>query len=187
MELQHVPTDQQVTDTFTKPLGLDMLRHFLSRLGLQQLNMLNLRGRSEAGKMERDDVREAESDEEFNFGTTEKDGGAFRSVDEVKDTSDIKICGRGATKWRLASCRGSNRRKEPEPELTKQGGVRAEKAKIGSRAKNGGADLKVKAKTSTWSNVVKSLKDDESETINLEESNHMKARRMRGQPKPTLK
>ena len=187
MELQHVPTDQQVTDTFTKPLGLDMLRHFLSRLGLQQLNMLNLRGRSEARKMERDDVREAESDEEFNFGTTEKVSGTSGSAEEAEDTSDMKTSGRGATKWRSTRYTRNSRRKELELEPTKQGGVRAEKAKIGSRAKNGGADLKVKAKTSTWSNVVKSLKDDESETINLEESNHMKARRMRGQPKPTLK
>ena len=34
VELKHVPTNRQVADIFTKPLGLDKLRHFSSMLGL---------------------------------------------------------------------------------------------------------------------------------------------------------
>ena len=34
VELVYVPTDQQVADIFTKPLGLDKLRKFSSALGV---------------------------------------------------------------------------------------------------------------------------------------------------------
>jgi hypothetical protein len=34
VELRHVPTDRQIADIFTKPLGLDKLRHFSGALGL---------------------------------------------------------------------------------------------------------------------------------------------------------
>jgi hypothetical protein len=47
VELQHVPTDRQIADIFTKPLGLDKLRQFLGTLGLRHLDMPNLRGREE--------------------------------------------------------------------------------------------------------------------------------------------
>jgi hypothetical protein len=47
VKLQHVPTDQQIADIFTKPLGLDKLRQFSGALGLRHLNVLNLRGRVE--------------------------------------------------------------------------------------------------------------------------------------------
>ena len=55
VELVYVLTDRHVTNIFTKPVGLDKLRHFLTMLGLQHLDMPNLRGRSEAEE-ERDDV-----------------------------------------------------------------------------------------------------------------------------------
>jgi hypothetical protein len=44
VELQHVPTDRQIADIFTKPLGLDKLRQFSGTLGLRHLDMPNLRG-----------------------------------------------------------------------------------------------------------------------------------------------
>ena len=45
VELVYVPIDRQAADIFTKPLGLDKLRKFSSMLGLQHLDILNLRGR----------------------------------------------------------------------------------------------------------------------------------------------
>ena len=50
VELVYVLTNQQVSDIFTKPLGLDKLQHFSSMLGLQHLDMPNLTGRSQAEK-----------------------------------------------------------------------------------------------------------------------------------------
>jgi hypothetical protein len=47
VELQHVPTDRQVADIFTKALGLDKLRQFSGALGLHHLDVPNLRGRVE--------------------------------------------------------------------------------------------------------------------------------------------
>ena len=62
---------------------------------------MNLRGRSEAEK-ERDKVRKAESDEEFDFGTIEEVG-TFGSDGEGKDAW---IDGRRSAKKRLARCKG---------------------------------------------------------------------------------
>ena len=45
VELVYVPTDRQIVDAFTKPLGLNKLRQFSNALGLQHLDMPNLRGR----------------------------------------------------------------------------------------------------------------------------------------------
>ena len=45
VELAYVPTGRQIADIFTKPLGLDKLRHFLGELGLHHLDTPNLRGR----------------------------------------------------------------------------------------------------------------------------------------------
>ena len=45
VELQYFPTDRQVPDIFTKPLGLDKLQQFSGALGLRHLNVPNLRGR----------------------------------------------------------------------------------------------------------------------------------------------
>ena len=50
VKLQYVPTDQQVADIFTKPLGLDKLRQFSSALGLRHLDVPNLRGREVQGR-----------------------------------------------------------------------------------------------------------------------------------------
>jgi hypothetical protein len=47
VELQHVPTDRQTADIFTKPLGLDKLRQFSGALGLRHLDVPNLRGRND--------------------------------------------------------------------------------------------------------------------------------------------
>jgi hypothetical protein len=45
VELQYVPTDRQMADIFTKPLGLDKLRQFSGALGLRHLDVSSLRGR----------------------------------------------------------------------------------------------------------------------------------------------
>jgi hypothetical protein len=47
VELTHVPTNRQIADMFTKPLGLDKLRQFSGALGLRHLDVPNLRGRVE--------------------------------------------------------------------------------------------------------------------------------------------
>jgi hypothetical protein len=47
VEMQHVSTDRQIADIFTKPLGLDKLRQFSGALGLRHLDVPNLRGRGE--------------------------------------------------------------------------------------------------------------------------------------------
>ena len=48
VELQYVLTDRQVADIFTKPFGLDKLQKFSSLLGVQHLDVPNLRGRVES-------------------------------------------------------------------------------------------------------------------------------------------
>ena len=113
--------------------------------------MPNLRGRRSGG--EEEEVRKSESDEEFDFGTTE----------EAED-------GYG----------GSDRRKKHGPEPTEKGGDKAKKGK--------------KARTKTWSDVVKGLKTEErSDTTDLVEHfdsdklNHLKAKWIRRQPKPSPK
>ena len=47
VELQYVPTDRQVINVFTKPFKLNKLQQFFGMLGLQRLNLPNLRGRVE--------------------------------------------------------------------------------------------------------------------------------------------
>ena len=76
--------DRQLADIFTKPLGFDKLCKFSYALGVQYLDMPNMRGRNEkrnARTNERDgqiekqncvekDNRKAESDTCFNISTT---------------------------------------------------------------------------------------------------------------------
>ena len=50
VELVYVAMDRQAANVFTKPLGLDKLRQFSGMLGLQHLDMPNLRGRDRAEK-----------------------------------------------------------------------------------------------------------------------------------------
>ena len=49
VELRYVRTDRQVADIFTKVLGSDKLQHFSEMLGVQRLDMSQLRGRTETG------------------------------------------------------------------------------------------------------------------------------------------
>ena len=73
VELVYVPIDRQAADIFTKPLGLDKLPQFSRILGLQHLDMPNLWGRSESrSESEKDDIRKAEPDVEFDFGMAGK-------------------------------------------------------------------------------------------------------------------
>jgi hypothetical protein len=70
VELQHVPTDRQTADIFTKPLGLDKLLQFSGALGLRHLDVPNLRGRDDqegrkARKEQDEEVRDAESNIEL--------------------------------------------------------------------------------------------------------------------------
>ena len=77
VELKYVLTDRQTADMFTKPLRLDKLRKISGMLGLRHLNVPNLRGRDLRGRDVSNDQgrerevlkdREAESDDEFDFG-----------------------------------------------------------------------------------------------------------------------
>ena len=77
VELQYVPTDRQIADIFTKPLGLDKLRKFSGALGLRHLDVPNLRGRrvpdDQAREQERNGKdRDTESDDEFDFGSAKE-------------------------------------------------------------------------------------------------------------------
>ena len=69
----YVPRDHLTTDIFSKTLGLDKLRKFSGALGLQHLDVPNLRGRADRKHHESEQERsgsdrEAEMDEEFDFG-----------------------------------------------------------------------------------------------------------------------
>ena len=121
----YVPTDRQIVNIFTKPLGLDKLRQFLGMLGLRHLDVPNLRVRKDYKReQERSESdREAESDAKFDFGLVEEVEGG--SAQEAKS-------GHG----------GSNRREELKS--TEQEGDEAKKGE--------------KAKTKTYSHVVKGLK-----------------------------
>ena len=70
----YVPRDHLTTDIFSKTLGLDKLRKFSGALGLRHLDVLNLRGRKERSKSD----RETESDEEFDVGMAEEDKEGYR-------------------------------------------------------------------------------------------------------------
>ena len=74
VELVYVLMDRQSADIFTKPLGLDKLSQFLGALGLRHLDVPNLRRRKDHEReLERSGSdREAESDEEFNFGLAQE-------------------------------------------------------------------------------------------------------------------
>ena len=83
VELTYVLTDQQIADIFTKPLGLDKLRQFSGALGLRHLDVPNLRGRTDRKNHERGQERsgsanDVESNDEFDFGSTEEAEGSNR-------------------------------------------------------------------------------------------------------------
>jgi hypothetical protein len=61
VELTYVPTNRQIADIFTKPLGLDKLRQFSGALGLRHLDVPNLRGRVEP-ELQREPEPEPEAD-----------------------------------------------------------------------------------------------------------------------------
>ena len=88
----------------------------------------------------------------------------FGSAKEPKDGSDKRTSKRRMAKYRLIRRRGSGQKRESDPETTEQRGDRAKKGKVCDRAKKGKVDLKMKAKTRTWPNVVKGLDKNELET-----------------------
>jgi hypothetical protein len=71
VKLQHVPTDRQIADIFTKPLGLDKLRQFSGTLGLRHLDVPNLRGRE--GEPKPNELETANSDSENRSEKAESD------------------------------------------------------------------------------------------------------------------
>ena len=80
----YVLTDRQTADIFTKPLGLDKLQQFSNALGLQHLDMPNLRGRNRE-RSERN--RKAESDEEFDFGLDEEAKDGYKGINQSTSRS----------------------------------------------------------------------------------------------------
>ena len=65
--LVYVLTDRQAADIFPKTFGLDKLRQFSGALGLQHLEVPNLRGRKEQEGSRSDS--KPESDVEIDFGS----------------------------------------------------------------------------------------------------------------------
>ena len=80
---------------------------------------------------------------------------------------------------------------KPETESTEKGGDRAQEGRAGGKVKKNKGNLKIKVKTRTWSDVVRGLEGDESETTDsieksdMEESNLVKANQTRGKQKST--
>ena len=50
VELWYVHTDRQVADIVTQALGIDKLQHFSKMLGIQHLDVPQVRGRAAVGK-----------------------------------------------------------------------------------------------------------------------------------------
>ena len=153
----YVPTDWQIVDIFTKPLGLDKLTHFSSALGLQHLDMPNLR-RRHSERSGRD--QKSESDGEFDFGMTEE---------------DIDVYG------------GSNQRNEPKSKITEQGGGKAKKGRKANTRTWADMVKGLKEEELETSNLDKSMNVSETtdsvEQFDSNESNHMEAKRIKRQPK----
>ena len=83
----------------------------------------------------------------------------------IEEVEDVWTNGRRSAKWRIARCKGSARKNGLKPKPSEQGGGRAEKDKT-----DGKADLKIKAKTKTWSNVAKGRKKEDLERANSDKS-----------------
>jgi hypothetical protein len=105
VELQHVPTDRQVADIFTKALGLDKLRQFSGALGLRHLDVPNLRGREPKSKpepepeLEADRSEDAESDSRVDSDTVNQPGrpapGRIRRTQRKRQDRDNKEAVKG--------------------------------------------------------------------------------------------
>ena len=150
---------EQIPSIFTKAVEMDKLQHFSKMLGLMHLDMLHLKARSTGLQTDKEES-------EGNERVQEPAKGKRRAQQEAKSTKDFetfKKCGSVKDK--------TNRKK--------------------------------KARTKTWSDVVEGLKEEEFETTNSDkrgnelrtidstedfdsgESNHMEAKRTRGQRKFT--
>jgi hypothetical protein len=86
VELQHVPTDRQTANIFTKPLGLNKLRQFSGALGLRHLDVPNLRGRDD--QEGRKATKEAESESRDTARRKEADPEAAEPSSEGVDDSE---------------------------------------------------------------------------------------------------
>ena len=134
-----------------KPLGLDKLQQFSGLLGMQHLDMPNLRGRGEARNEERnDDIRKAKMNDGFDFEPTLE----VKMFEPDEEVEDGWTCKDRTDKWRLVKRWGSDHKGKPKPKPTEKGGGKTRKTK-----------------TQTWSDVVKGLKvEDELETANSDKS-----------------
>ena len=122
------------------------------------LGLQHLRGRS-ASEKEGDDIRKAK----FNFSTTEE----VKTSESAREAEHVWTDGGRTVNQRQDICRGSNRKRELKPELTEPRGGRAVEGGSGGRVEKGRADQE-KAKTKTWSDVVKGLKIKELDTPNAD-------------------
>jgi hypothetical protein len=124
VELQHVLTDRQTADIFTKPLGLDKLRQFSGVLGLRHLDMPNLRGRNDQdGKKARKEQEEEAHDAESNVDSTERRKKAEPSLEKTDDC-DSRSDGADDSESEIRSERADERRfdfetlNQPRPKRT---------------------------------------------------------------------
>ena len=170
VELVYVSTDHQTTDIFTKPLRLDKLRHFSSALGLQHLDMPNLRGRKERSGQD----RKAESDEEFDFGTVEEaeDGYGGRNQREELDLEPTEPGGGRAAKVGRGS-RVKKGKDDQEKAKTKTWPDVVKGPKIEDELETPNSEKRGNESETT----------DSVEQFGSEESNHLKAKWTKGQQK----
>ena len=116
------------------------------------LGLQHLRGRS-ASEKEGDDIRKAK----FNFSTTEE----VKTSESAREAEHVWTDGGRTVNQRQDICRGSNRKRELKPEPTEPGGGRAAKGDNGGIFQKVRTD-QVKARTTTWVDMVKGIKEDES-------------------------
>ena len=82
--------------------------------------------------------------------------------DDVRNANQMKSLILGRLKKPSTDAGGATKGRSRSQ--TEQEGDKTEEGKTGGRAKKGKADLKIKAKTRTWSDVVKDPEEDKSET-----------------------
>ena len=88
-------------------------------------------------------------------------------------------------------CKGSDQKDEPKPEPIEKGRDQVREGMASGNTKKGRVYLKIKAKTTTCSSMVKVLEEDELETTDLVEKSDpdeidlMKAKWIGRQSKPT--
>ena len=195
VELRYVHTDRQVTDIFTKPLGLDKLRRFTEMLEVQHLDVPHLRGRSKGstetgegketvepvGKRRtgrRGDKKKKEAESTKEVDTSEQVGASGCEEEVCTQEEKCMLCG------------GHHDGTDHDAESNEQ-------FEFGGPAEEAEGHME-KAKTRTWSDVVRGLKPkvesegtdldksgNESEKLGSEEPDLLKAKPTQTQRKST--